>query len=157
MLSLNYPSFSTAYRRYAELDTGALFAALGWAEKAGMPGYSRNGAVLTSLALLACGIPLNGGVPIEAGPLAGGRVFNGANRLAEWLGMRHESPEILPMDKGLAEVAYQLHGRRGIVAFIQASGPQGGFIALSDGRNAGALCHAAETKHPQEVHFWALS
>lgn len=156
MFNLNYASFSNAFRRYAELDKGSLFNTLGLADKAGSSGYLRNGAVLTSLALLSSGVPLAGSLRIEAGPLAGGKAFNGANRLADWLSVRHEAPEILPLDKGLAEVAYQLFGRRGIVAFTQGSGPQGGLIGLLDGRNAGAMCCAAEIKHPLEVRFWPL-
>lgn len=156
MFNLNYANFSNAYRRYAPLDKGNLFNILGWADKAGSSGYVRNGAVLTSLALLSSGVPLSGSLRIEAGPLAGGKVFKGSNRLADWLSVRHEAPEILSLDKGLAEVAYQLFGRRGIVAFIQGSGPQGGVIGLLDGRNSGALCCAAELKHPLEVRFWQL-
>ena len=157
MFNLNYANFSNAFRRYAELDKGSLFNTLGWADKAGSSGYVRNGAVLTSLALLSSGVPLSGSVRIDAGSLMGGKVFNGANRLAEWLSVRHEMPEILSLDKGLSDVAYQLFGRRGIVAFIQGSGPQGGAIGLLDGRNAGVLCCAAELKHPLEVRFWPLS
>lgn len=156
MFNLNYASFSNAYRRYAEMDKGSLFNILGWADKGGSSGYVRNSAVLTSLALLSSGVPLSGSLRIDAGSLMGGKVFNGANRLAEWLSVRHETPELLSLDKGLAEVAYQLFGRRGIVAFIQGSGPQGGFIGLLDGRNASALCCAAELKHPLEVRFWPL-
>jgi len=156
MFNLNYANFANAYRRYAALDKDSLFNTLGWADKVGSLGYAHNGAVLTSLALLSCGVPLSGALRIEAGPLAGGKAFNGANRLADWLSVRHETPEILTLDKGLPEVAYQLFGRRGIIAFIQGSGPQGGLIGLLDGRNAGALCCAAEIKHPLEVRFWQL-
>lgn len=156
MFNLTYAHFSNAYRRYAHLDKDGLFNTLGWADKVGSSGYAHNGAVLTSLALLSSGVPLSGSLRIEAGPLAGGKAFNGANRLADWLSVRHEAPEMLPLDKGLAEVAYQLFGRRGIVAFMQGSGPQGGLIGLLDGRNAGAMCRAAEIKHPLEVRFWPL-
>lgn len=157
MLNLNYANFANAYRRYAALETDSLFNSLGWAEKAGTPGYVRNGAVLTSLALLSGGAPVCGSLRIEAGPLAGRKVCHGANRLAEWLAVRHTAPEIMPLEKGMAEVCYALFGRRGIVAFIQGSGPQGGSMALLDGRNAGQVCAAAEGKHPLEVRFWALS
>lgn len=156
MFNLNYANFSNAYRRYAALDKENLFSTLGWADKAGSFGHVRNGAVLTSLALLSSGVPLSGSLRIDGGKLAGGKAFNGANRLADWLSVRHQAPEILSLDKGLAEVAYQLFGRRGIVAFIQGSGPQGGLIGLLDGRNAGAMCCAAELKHPIEVRFWPL-
>lgn len=157
MFNLNYAHFSKAYRRYAAMGKDGVFSTLGWSEKAGTSGHVLNGAVLTSLALLSSGVPLGGSVRIEAGPLQGSKVFNGANRLADWLSARHDLPEILPLDKGLGELADQLFGRRGIVAFIQASGPQGGLIGLLDGRNAGTVCRTAVLKHPIEVRFWPLS
>jgi len=156
MFNLSYANFSVAYRRYAALDQGSLLEALGWADNAGSCPYARNGALLTSLALLSCGIPLSGSLRIEGGPLAGGKAFNGANRLADWLSVRHDVPEILSLDKGLSEIAYQLFGRRGIVAFMQGTGPQGGLIGLVDGRNAGVICSAAASKYPLEVCFWPL-
>lgn len=157
MFNLNYAHFSKAYRRYAAMGKDGLFSTLGWSDKAGASGHVLNGAVLTSLALLSSGVPLGGSLRVEAGPLQGSKVFNGANRLADWLSARHEAPEILPLDKGLGELAYQLFGRRGIVAFKQESGPQGGLIALLEGRNAGAICCAAALKHPIEARFWPLS
>ena len=157
MLNLNYATLGGAYRRYAALNPAELFAMLGWSDKAGIPGYTRNGAVLTSLALLSASVPLSGPLKIEAGPLAGRKVQNGANRLAAWLAERHTKPEILSLAKGMADVAYQLFGRRGIVAFIQGSGPAGGSMALLDGRNAAAVCIAAEGLHPLEAHFWEVS
>jgi hypothetical protein len=153
MFNLSYADFTNAYRRYATQDGANLLDDLGWEQQACLPG---NGALLTSLALLSLGIPLAGSQRILAGPLNGGRAFNGANRLADWLGERFALPEIIPLDQGLAEVGYQLFGRRGIVAFIQGSGPRGGLISLLDGRNAHALCRAADSRHPLEVRFWEL-
>lgn len=157
MLNLNFATLVKAYRHYAALPPAELLAGLGWAERAGSPGYARNGAILTSLALLSCSTPLSGPLRIEAGPLAGRKVENGANRLADWLAERHLAPELIPLAGGLGQVAYQLFGRRGIVAFIQGNGPAGGEIALIDGRNATAQCIAAETCHPLEVRFWEIA
>ncbi|PKO36261.1 MAG: hypothetical protein CVU33_19265 [Betaproteobacteria bacterium HGW-Betaproteobacteria-6] len=157
MFNLSYQHFANAYRRFERQDQDALFANLGWQEQAGAGGHVRNGAVLTSLALISVGAQLNGGLRILAGPLQGGRAFNGANRLAGWLGEHFGEPEIIALDKGLSDVAYQLFGRHGIVAFIQGSGPQGGSIGLLDGRNAASLCRQAEIHHPLEVRFWALN
>ncbi|MBI2278005.1 MAG: hypothetical protein HYU74_11680 [Dechloromonas sp.] len=156
MLNLNYLTLATAYRRYAALAPAALLEALGWARYADTPAYARNGAVLTSLALLSAGVPLNGPLRIEAGPLVGRKVQNGANRLADWLGAHHQPPEMLPLDNGLGGITEQLFGRRGIVAFIQGSGPAGGAVALLDGHNAAAACIAAQPKHPLEVRFWEI-
>ena len=157
MLNLNYATLASAYRRYAAMTPAELFETLGWSERAGSPGYARNGAVLTSLALLSLNVPLSGPLTVEAGPLAGRKVQNGANRLADWLAQRHTAPETLSAAKGLSDVANQLFGRRGIVAFTQGTGPAGGAIALLDGRNAAALCIAAEVVHPQEVRFWEIA
>ena len=116
MFNLSYAHFANAYRRYASRDVQTLAAELGWAEQ----GAQRaNGALVTSLALLSVGAPLTGRQAIAAGPLAGRRVCRGANRLADWLSERYALPEIIPLDQGLGEVAGQLFGRRGIVAFIQ--------------------------------------
>lgn len=156
MLNLNYVMLAAAYRRYAALAPAALQDALGWSEYGSTPAYARNGAVLTSLALLSAGVPLSGPLRIEAGPLAGRKVQNGANRLADWLAAHHKAPEILSVDAGLGCVADLLFGRRGIVAFIQGTGPAGGSIALLDGRNAAAACIAAQGKHPLEVRFWEV-
>ncbi|MCG2577541.1 hypothetical protein LZ012_11095 [Dechloromonas sp. XY25] len=153
MFNLSYANFANAYRRYAETDGNKLVADLGCDEQSARIG---NGALLTSLALLSLGIPLAGSLHIPAGPLTGGRAFTGANRLADWLGERFASPEVISLEQGLGEVAYQLFGRRGVAAFIQESGPQGGQIGLLDGRNANSLCCAAENKHPLEVRFWEL-
>lgn len=157
MFNLSYARFTKAYRHYAGLDQASLWETLGWADKTSAAGDIRNGALLTSLALLTCAVPLAGTRRLDAGPLAGAKAFNGPNQLADWLSSRHAAPEILPLDQGLNHVANQLFGRRGIVAFIQGSGPQGGLIGLLDGSNAGPLCCAAELKHPLEVRFWALS
>jgi len=156
MLNLNYVTLAAAYRRYAALAPAALLEALGWSEYGSTPAYARNGAVLTSLGLLSAGVTLSGPLKIEAGPLAGRKVQNSANRLADWLGEHHKAPEILPVDGGLSRVADQLFGRRGIVAFTQGTGPAGGSIALIDGRNAAAACIAAQGKHPLEVRFWEV-
>ncbi|HJV93547.1 MAG TPA: hypothetical protein VJ572_08710 [Azonexus sp.] len=156
MLNLNYATLAAAYRRYAALAPAALQEALGWSEYSGTPAYARNGAVLTSLGLLSAGVPLSGPLRIEAGPLAGRKVQNGANRLADWLAAHHKAPEMLSVEVGLGGVADLLFGRRGIVAFIQGSGPAGGSIALLDGHNAAAACIAAQGKHPLEVRFWEV-
>lgn len=153
MFNLSYAPFANAWRRYATLDGTRMVDELGWPQQSGTLG---NGALLTSLALLSLGVPLAGTQRIPVGPLAGGRAFTGANRLADWLSERFAPPENLPLDAGLAEVAYALFGRRGILAFIQGSGPQGGLIGLLDGTNAQALCCAADCKHPLEVRFWEL-
>ncbi|HLO63643.1 MAG TPA: hypothetical protein VK165_11865 [Azonexus sp.] len=153
MFNLSYANFANAWRRYAEAGGTRLLAELGSDVQSARLG---NGALLTSFALLSLGVPLPGSQRISAGPLAGARVFNGANRLADWLSERFATPEIISLEQGLGEVAYHLFGRRGIVAFIQGSGPQGGLIGLLDGRNANALCCVAETKHPLEVRFWEL-
>lgn len=152
MFNLSYANFANAYRRYAVIDRQALAAELGWAESP----RCANGALITSLALLSLGVPLAGSQVVAAGPLAGGRLFNGANHLADWLGERFAEPEIIAQDGGLGDVAYQLFGRRGIVAFMQGNGPTGGLIGLLDGRNAPTLCCAAEIRHPLEVRFWEL-
>lgn len=153
MFNLSYANFANAYRRYAEAGGATLQAELGGDVHSVRLG---NGALLTSLALLSLGVPLSGSQRISAGPLAGGRVFNGADRLADWLSKRFAAPEIISLEQGLGEVAYQLFGRRGIVAFVQGGGPQGGQIGLLDGRNASSLCCAAEIKHPLEVRIWEL-
>jgi hypothetical protein len=157
MLNLNFATLASAYRRYAAMTPAELLETLGWSEQAGSPGYARNGAVLTSLALLSSNVPLSGPLKIEAGPLTGRKVQNGANRLADWLAERHAPPENLALDKGLSAVANRLFDRRGIVAFTQGTGPAGGVIALLDGRNAAALCIAAESVHPQAVRFWEIA
>lgn len=153
MFNLSYANFANAWRRFAELDGEQLLADLGCDSQSAQLG---NGAMLTSLALLSLGIPLAGSQRIATGPLAGGRAFNGANQLADWLGERFATPEIIPLDQGLGQAAYQLFGRRGIVAFIQGNGPRGGLIGLLDGCNANALCCAAQNKHPLELRFWEL-
>ena len=157
MLNLNYATLASAYQHYAALTPAELLETLGWSDKAGSPGYARSGAVLTSLALLSASVPLSGPLKIEAGPLAGRKVQNGANRLADWLAERHTAPETLSLAGGLNQVANQLFGRRGIVAFIQGTGPAGGSIALLDGRNAASVCIAAEVVHPLEVRFWEIA
>lgn len=157
MFILSYPNFANAYRHFATMNATELFDSLGWAAKAGSPGYARNGALVTSLALLSLGIPLNGNLRIEApGPLKGGKAFSGANHLARWLSEHRGKPEIFGQEIDLKEAAYQLFGQRGIVAFIQNSGPQGGDIRLLDGRNAQPLYCNARICHPREVHFWRL-
>jgi hypothetical protein len=157
MLSLNYTTLANAYRHYAALGLDEYFATLGWSDKAGSPGYVRNGAVLTSLALLSSSVHLNGPLTIEAGPFAGRKVQYGANRLAGWLAERHTTPETLSLTAGMGVVAGKLFGRRGILAFTQGTGPNGGSIVLLDGRNAAVACTAAERIHPLEVRFWAIS
>lgn len=157
MLNLNYVTLISAFRHYAALDANGLLASLGWSDKAGGPGDVRNGAILTSLALLSASVPVTGPLKIEAGPLAGRKVENGANQLADWLAERHTAPEMLSLTHGMHTVAGQLFGRRGIVAFKQGYGRAGGSTALFDSRNAAAVCIAAERKHPIEVRFWEIS
>lgn len=153
MFNLSYANFANAYRRYASHDARTLAAELGWAEPGGQ---HTNGALVTSLALLAVGAPLIGTQAIAAGPLAGRRVCHGANRLADWLSERYALPEIIPLEQGLGDVACQLFGRRGIVAFVQGNGPSGGLISLLDGRNAQPLCCKAAARHPLDIRFWEL-
>lgn len=153
MFNLSYANFANAWHRFAELDGEQLLADVGCDGQSAQLG---NGAMLASLALLSLGIPLAGSLRVVTGPLAGGRVFNGANQLADWLVERFATPEKIQLDKGLSEAAYQLFGRRGIAAFIQGSGPRGGLIGLLDGCNANSLCCAAENKHPLELRFWEL-
>ena len=85
MFNLSYANFANAWRRFAELDGEQLLADLGCDSQSAQLG---NGAILTSLALLSLGIPLAGSQRIATRPLAGGRAFNGANQLADWLGER---------------------------------------------------------------------
>ncbi|MBS1140748.1 MAG: hypothetical protein H6R13_2201 [Proteobacteria bacterium] len=153
MFNLSYQPFANAYRRFERMDKDSLLAELGW------PDGQRacTSALITSLALLAAGAPLNGNARIEAGALTGRRAFTGANHLADWLVAHFGAPQGIPLDGGPGEVAYQLYGQRGIVAFMQGSGPQGGLIGLLDGANAAPLCCAAEIHHPLEVRFWALN
>lgn len=155
MLNLNYATLAAAHRRYAGMTAAALRETLGCPESA--MARAGNGAILTSLALVGAGVQLSGPLKIENGALAGRKLENAPNRLAEWLATRHRAPEVLAVGKGLADVAYRLFGRRGIVAFVQGTGPAGGSIAVVDGRNAAALCVAAETLHPRVVHFWEIA
>lgn len=155
MLNLNYATLATAYRHYDGMTPAALRETLGCSESAMV--RAGNGAVLTSLALISAGVQLSGPLKIENGPLTGRKLENAPNRLAEWLATRHREPENLALTKGLADVAYQLFGRRGIVAFIQGTGPAGGSIALLDGKNATPHCVAAEALHPQAVYFWEIA
>jgi len=156
MLNLNYATLASAYRHYAALKPAELLETLGWSDKALIVG-TRSGAILSSLALLSASVPLSGPLTIAAGPLAGRKVQTGANRLADWLAEHHTAPETLSLAGGLNAVANQLFGRRGIVAFIQGTGPAGGAIALLDGRNAASACIAAELAHPLEVRFWEIA
>lgn len=153
MFNLSYQNFANAYRRYARQDKASLLAELGW------PAGQRacTSALTTSLALLSAGAPLNGNARIEAGALEGRRAFTGANHLADWLVDHFGAPQVIPLEAGLGNVADQLYGKRGIIAFMQGSGPQGGMIGLVDGTNAAPLCCAAEIHHPLEVRFWALN
>jgi hypothetical protein len=157
MLNLNFATLIKGYRQHAALPADELLAGLGWAERAGSPGYAPNSAILTSLALLSCGAPVSGPLKIDAGPWLGRKLQNGANRLADWLSQRHGTPELIALDGGLSKVAERLAGRRGIIAFIQGSGPAGGHITLLDGRNAVAACRSAETRQPLEVRFWEIA
>lgn len=153
MFNLSYRHFANAYRRFERMDKESLFAELGW--PAGQ--HACTHALITSLALLSAGAPLNGNARIESGALRGGRAFTGANHLAEWLVDHFGEPQGIPLAGSPGEVAYQLYGQRGIVAFMQGSGPQGGLIGLLDGANAAPMCCAAEIHHPLEVRFWALN
>ncbi|KAA3653757.1 MAG: hypothetical protein DWQ11_07200 [Proteobacteria bacterium] len=155
MLNLNYAAVSRAYRRFAALTDTDLFEALGWAACIGAPGYRRTDALHLSLALLSCKAPLTGPLSVLAGPLAGGRADGASNRLAEWLLQRHGAPERLPAV--IESAAEALFGRRGIVAFMQHAGPDGGRIALFDGRDPFAMCRRATTCHPYEIRFWPLA
>lgn len=153
MFNLTYSHFATAYRQYAALDKAGLAASLGWSAFSG-----NSGAVLTSLALLAAGAPLSGNVRITAGPFAGRSVCNEGNRLADWLGERFATPEVLPFSGSIGDVSGFLFGKRGIVAFVEsAGGPWGGDIRLLDNGNAGVLCCAAQSRHTSEVRFWPLN
>ena len=114
MFNLSYANVATAYRRYRTVDSQTLLADLECDEQSAQIG---NGALLISLALISLGIPLAGSQRIAAGPLAGGRAFTGANRLADWLGERFATPEVISLDHGVAELTYPLFGRRGIVGF----------------------------------------
>lgn len=157
MLNLNFATLIKGYRQHAAQPPAQLLAGLGWSERAGAPGYAVNGAMLTSLALLACGAPLAGPLRIEAGPWVGRKVQNGANRLADWLSERHTAPEDVSLDGDLAAFAERLAGRRGILAFRQANGPAGGHITVLDGRNAVAASVAAAPRQPVAVQFWEIS
>ena len=157
MLNLNYPSLASAYNRFNAMDDAALFDYLGWGGLEGIAGHARNGALILSLALIASGAPLRGSRRIEQGELAGGKVETGANRLAEWLASSFLEPELISLENGLLDVASQLYGRRGIVAFEQATGPAGGIIALLSGSNATGICNRAEQIHPVAVRFWQLN
>lgn len=152
MFNLNYADFANAWRRYANGDRDGLLALGGDLQNAQLA----NGAFLTSLALLSMGVPLAGTQRIAEGPLTGGRAFTGANELADWLGERFAPPETIPLDLGGGVVVERFFGHRGILAFIQGSGPQGGLIGLLDGSNANVLYCAAQAKHPLEIRFWEL-
>ena len=155
MLNLNYAAVSRAYHRFAAQRDTELFESLGWGDRLGAPGYRRTDALHLSLALLSCKAPLNGPLRIQAGPLAGGLADAAANRLADGLTQHHGRPERLGADTSSARQA--LFGRRGIVAFMQHAGPNGGRIALIDGRDATAVCRRAQMSHPYEIRFWPLA
>lgn len=155
MLNLTYAAVSRAYHRFATQHDTELFESLGWGDRLGAPGYRRTDALHVSLALLSCKAPLNGPLRIQSGPLAGGLADAAANRLADSLVLRHGEPERLVADVAIARDA--LFGRRGIVAFMQHAGPNGGRIALFDGRDATAACRRAQMCHPHEIRFWPLA
>lgn len=152
MFTLSYAGFSRAWRAAGQSDQAAL-ADSGVEVPRGRYG---NGALQASLALLTLGVPLPGTHSLTSGRFAGRRAFTGANRLADWLAQRYAPPETWSPDAGFGAIVEQLHGRRGILGFIQYGDPQGGLIGLLDGTNAQALCCAAHRRHPIEVRFWAL-
>ena len=158
MFNLNYAGLHQAWWRFAQADQGELLAGLGYeADVSASACLLDNGAVIASLAFLAQGIPVAGSRRIETGPLTGGKVFTGANAMADWLANCFMPPETISIDRGLGDVTDRLFGRRGIAAFISGSGPQGGQIGLSDGSNGHLLCTGAQQKYPLEVRFWVLN
>lgn len=154
MFHLSYSGFANAWRRNTSAGNAALLAEAGCDPQTA---HLDNGAFLTSLAMLSQGVPVAGSLRIAAGPSAGGKAFNGANDMADWLSRSFAPPEVFPLDQGPGDIADRLFGRRGIVAFVSGNGPQGGLIGLSDGSNTHALCAAAQIRYPLEVRFWALN
>jgi hypothetical protein len=157
MLNINYATANRVYDHYAGLDDTRFYAELGWDDRIGAPGHQRGGAMHLSLALTACGVQLNGPVAIGAGAYAGRRIDAAANRLAEQLQQRHAPAELIACAAGPLAAAKELRGRRGIVAFMQRSGPEGGAMALLDGKNADAICMRAMHARPYEIRFWPLN
>lgn len=153
MFNLSYSGFANAWRHHAAAGRTARLVEAGCDPQAA---HLDNGAFLSSLAMLSLGVPVAGSLRIATGPQAGGRVFTGANDMADWLAHCFAPPETFPIDHSPVDIADRLFGRRGIVAFISGSGPQGGLIGLADGSNAHALCAAAQIRHPLEARFWEL-
>ncbi len=157
MLNLNYATVGRAYRYFATQTDVDLFASLGWSDRFGAAGYRRSNALHLSLALIACKAPLNGPLRVFDGPLLGGRPDAAANRLSDWLQRHHGEPERIAIDQGVQAAGAALGARRGIAAFMQRSGPEGGQIAVLDSRNTPVVCTAAQICHPSEIRFWPLA
>jgi hypothetical protein len=156
MLNISYATVARAYGHYAALDNQTFYSDLGWSDRLGTPGFHRTGALNLSLALVTCGVHLNASTVIESGSLAGKRVDTRANHLADQLVQRHTPPELIDCEAGPLAAASELYGRRGIVAFMQRTGPNGGAIALLDGRSADRICAQAMHVQPYEIRFWPL-
>lgn len=153
MLNIRYTTTAQAYQHFASLDDAAFYAGLGW-----NPGQvRRNHALHLSLAFAASGVLVNGRIAIANGKLAGHRVDTSANYLAAQLQHRHGDPEQIDPSEGPLAAAQSLRGRRGIVAYIQHTGQDGGEIALLDGRNAEPSCVEAQRLNPSAVLFWLLA
>lgn len=155
MLNLTYLDLSRAVSRYGSDSDATLFENAGLQALRGAPDVDAS-ALRLSLALLECGVPLDGPTEIKDGPTAGQRVDASPRRLSKWLLARLGDPESISFNRSAGGAPDALRGRRGIVSFLRNGQAPGGHIALIEPATLWQVNAPVSAFVTGDVLFWPL-
>ncbi len=156
MLKLSFKTLADTYAHYNAFDTAALYQDLGWDDLVNAASWANTCAVRMSLALLACGVRLEGRLKVKKGNFKGKWVEPGQNDLSNWLVRHHGSPEEFPYDPKMPTGPATLSGQRGIISFMRIPGYAGGHIDLLDASAKYLACSRACYFTADTVRFWKV-
>lgn len=155
-MRFTFKALTEGYDRYNKLDTKALYESLGWNDLIGKPEWANTCAVRMSLALLECGVNVQGRVRINDGVHKGKMIEPGQNRLADYIA-RHVLGEPVKYDrKTFFETAYrEVWNQTGIISFMRIPAYAGGHIDVLDARGDWQ-CRRSCYFSASEVWFWLV-
>lgn len=151
------PTFTEMMKHYPSANDGidrpSLFKSIGWDREIDNLAFLDTCAIRGSIALIGCGVPVKGRVPILKGPYKGKWIEPGQAKLTLWLAKYWGEPE-----KYKTNEIRKLAGRCGVISHfnIRADTRQGHFDILKPNAGAAMECAGHCWWTSLENWFWEL-
>lgn len=145
------------YSSQSAVTQNELFQELGWEDLIGKPEYMNTCAIRVSLALIKCGVKLEGRMPVNKGPFKGKLIEPGQAKLANMLTSATLFGE--PEKFATSEAERDIGSRQGLLAFWRIPSymnGNGGHIDILLPSTGVKVCGSGCFWTSSQVWFWEM-